>query len=154
VTGPGDPLPDVEVEVPPRPEYVGVVRHLMGAVARLGQPSPEFVENAKLAGSEACTNAVMLNGRAGSTDRISVKAAFDDEQLRIEVADRGESLTPSSSAAVTDPSPTPAVGFEGGLSIPLLEGLVDELAIEPRAGGGNVVRMTLVRDTEEEPGSE
>ena len=71
------PLPDVEVEIPPRPEYVGVVRHLMGAVARLGQHSPEFVENAKLAGSEACTNAVELTGRAGADDRVDVSAYLD-----------------------------------------------------------------------------
>ena len=133
-------LPDIDVEVPPRPEYVGVVRHLMGAVA-------------KLAGSEACTNAVMLNGRAGSTDPISVRAVLDDEQLLIEVADRGESAS-EPSPGTTDPAPTPASGFEGGLSLPLLEGLVDELDIESRDGGGNLVRMTLIRDVEVEPGSE
>src|SRR5439155_5601470 len=119
VTATDQRLPDIDVEVPPRPEYVGVVRHLMGAVARLGQHSPEFIENAKLAGSEACTNAVMLNGRAGSTDPISVRAVLDDEQLLIEVADRGESASEPSPGA-TDPAPTPASGFEGGLSLPLL----------------------------------
>ena len=146
-------LPDIDVEVPPRPEYVGVVRHLMGAVARLGQHSPEFVENAKLAGSEACTNAVMLNGRAGATERISVQALLDEDRLLIEVTDRGEPAA-DVSPLVTDPAPTPASGFEGGLSLPLLEGLVDELAIDSREGGGNLVRMTLIRDVEVEPGSE
>jgi serine/threonine-protein kinase RsbW len=146
--------PDVEVEIPPRPEYVGVVRHLMGAVARLGQHSPEFVENAKLAGSEACTNAVMLTGRAGSQDRIEVRALLDGEELRIEVADRGASATEAASAPGADlePSATPVHGFEGGLSLPLLEGLVDELAIDERDGGGNVVRMRLIRDIEEDAG--
>lgn len=153
MTGSAERVPDVEVEIPPRPEYVGVVRHLMGAVARLGQHSPEFVENAKLAGSEACTNAVMLSGRAGSTERIAVRAVLDDEQLRVEVADRGEPAS-GSSPLTTDPTPTPAAGFEGGLSIPLLQGLVDDLSIEPREDGGNLVRMTLIRDLEAEAGSE
>jgi serine/threonine-protein kinase RsbW len=154
VTGSPQRLPDIEVEVPPRPEYVGVVRHLMGAVARLGQNSPEFVENAKLAGSEACTNAVMLNGRAGATERLSVRALLEDDRLLIEVADRGDPATASSVPEVTDPSPTPATGFEGGLSLPLLEGLVDELLIEPREGGGNLVRMALIRDAEVEASSD
>ena len=145
--------PDIEVEIPPRPEYVGVVRHLMGAVARLGHHSPEFVENAKLAGSEATTNSVMLTGRSGSSERITVRALLDEEQLQIEVADRGEDAA-GASGLETDPSPTPVQGFEGGLSLPLLEGLVDELAIETREGGGNLVRMTLIRDVEVEPGSE
>ena len=149
MTATAGPLPDIEVEIPPRPEYVGVVRHLMGAVARLGHHSPEFVENAKLAGSEATTNAVMLNGRVGSTDRIEVRASLDEQQLEIEVADRGEPAG-SSEASGGDPSATPSTGFEGGLSLPLLEGLVDELAIESRDGGGNLIRMTLIRDLEEE----
>jgi serine/threonine-protein kinase RsbW len=142
-------LPDIEVEIPPRPEYVGVVRHLMGAVARLAHHSPEFVENAKLAGSEATTNAVMLNGQVGSTDRIEVRASLDEQRLEIEVADRGEPAGGANGSS-SDPAPTPVSGFDGGLSLPLLEGLVDELAIESRDGGGNLVRMTLIRDLEEE----
>jgi serine/threonine-protein kinase RsbW len=140
--------PDVQVAIPPRPEFVGVVRHVMGAVARLGQHSPEFVENAKLAGSEAVTNAVTLSGQAGTDERVEVRASLDDDRLEIEVADRGSSanaeFTPQGS---TD---TPAGGFESGLSLPLLEGLVDDLSIDERDGGGNVVHMVLMRDFDEE----
>jgi len=143
------PLPDVEVEIPPRPEYVGVVRHLMGAVARLGQHSPEFVENAKLAGSEACTNAVELTGRAGADDRVDVSATLLEDRLEIVVSDRGHN---AGEAPVIAPTDTPATGFESGLSLPLLEGLVDELSIDAREGGGNVVRMMLVREFEEDVG--
>ena len=60
---------------------MGVVRHLMGAVARLGQHSPEFVENAKLAGSEACTNAVMLTGQAGAHEGIRVSAFLEHPSM-------------------------------------------------------------------------
>ena len=151
MTATAERQPDIEVEIPPRPEYVGVVRHLMGAVARLGQHSPEFVENAKLAGSEATTNAVALTGRAGSGDRVQVRAILDDARLMIEVADRG---TPAASDVGGSPDATPTTGFEGGLSVPLLEGLVDELEIDDREGGGNVIRMTLIRDVEVEPGTE
>jgi serine/threonine-protein kinase RsbW len=141
--------PDVEIEIPPRPEYVGVVRHVMGAVARLGQHSPEFVENAKLAGSEACTNAVTLTARAGADARVEIRAILQKDRLDVEVADRGESATetPAEPSGSLD---TPAGGFESDLSLPLLEGLVDELTIAPRDGGGNVVRMTLIREADEE----
>ena len=140
--------PDVEIEIPARPEYVGVVRHLMGAVARLGQHSPEFVENAKLAGSEACTNAVALSERTGTQERIEVRATLSDDRLEIAVADRGESAKDVTSE-LGSPD-TPVTGFEAGLSLPLLEGLVDDLALEVREGGGNVVRMLLVRELEED----
>ena len=150
MTPAGLPQPDVEIEIPPRPEYVGVVRHLMGAVARLGQHSPEFVENAKLAGSEACTNAVTLEGRVGSDERIDVKATLEEDRLEIVVTDRGESVR-AEHGVVSGPTDTPVAGFESGLSVPLLEGLVDGLSIEDRDGGGNIVRMTLMRDLDEEP---
>ena len=142
-------LPDVQIEIPPRPEYVGVVRHLMGAVARLGEHSPELAENAKLAGSEACTNAVELTGRAGVDERVEVSAALLGERLEIVVSDRGESAREPGpvKAGTTD---TPAAGFESGLSLPLLEGLVDDLSIEDREGGGNVVRMVLVGEIDGE----
>jgi serine/threonine-protein kinase RsbW len=149
VTPAGQRQPDVEIELPPRPEYVGVVRHLMGAVARLGQHSPEFVENAKLAGSEACANAVMLSGRAATDARIEVSAMLDEDRLEIVVTDRGESVGAAQDLG-SGPADTPVTGFESGLSVPLLEGLVDGLAIEDRDEGGNVVRMTLMREFEED----
>ena len=41
MTATAERQPDIEIEIPPRPEYVGVVRHLMGAVARpTGQAEP------------------------------------------------------------------------------------------------------------------
>jgi serine/threonine-protein kinase RsbW len=135
-------IPDVELGIPPRPEYVGVVRHLMGAVARLGAHSPEFVENAKLAGSEASTNAVTMSGRAGSEGPIEVRALLKEDRLDIWVADGGsyeEATTPEA----VEPEPLD-VPFDRGLSIPLLEGLVDKLEVTPRSGGGTVVHMTLI----------
>jgi serine/threonine-protein kinase RsbW len=137
-------LPDVEVSIPPRPEYVGVVRHLMGAVARLGGHAPEFIENAKLAGSEASTNAVTMSGRAGSDRSIEVRAQLEEKRLDIWVADGGsyeEATTPD----VVEPDAL-EVPFDRGLSIPLLEGLVDKLEIAPHGGGGTVVHMTLIGD--------
>jgi anti-sigma regulatory factor (Ser/Thr protein kinase) len=119
----------------------------MGAVARLGQYTPEFVENAKLTASEACTNAVTLTGRAGSEAPIEVTATLEEDRLEIVVADRGEGAQDPETLA--GPSDTPVAGFDSGLSLPLLEGLVDDLRIEERDGGGNVVRMVLIRDFEE-----
>jgi serine/threonine-protein kinase RsbW len=142
-------LPDVEIEIPPRPEFVGVVRHVMGAVARLGQHSPEFVENAKLAGSEAVTNAVALTGRAGTDAPVEIRAILEEDRLEIQVSDRGESAK-GDTIDLTGSLDTPAEGFESGLSVPLLEGLVDDLAIENREGGGNIVRMVLIRELEED----
>ena len=58
--------PDVAIEIPPKPEYVALVRHVVGAAARMGGMSPDLVDNVKLAVSEAATNAVTVSQRASS----------------------------------------------------------------------------------------
>ena len=65
---PGAAVPDVSIEIPPAAEFVGLVRHVIGATARLGGLSPDSVENAKLVASEACTNAVTMSSRVGRSD--------------------------------------------------------------------------------------
>ena len=37
--------PDVEIHIPPKPEYVALVRHVIGATARMGGLSPDAVRD-------------------------------------------------------------------------------------------------------------
>ena len=137
-------LPDVEISVPPRPELVALVRHVVGATARMGALSPDSVEYAKLAVSEACTNAVVMTTRARRTDPVTVSADLEGHRLRVVVSDRGE-YPEDDDEIVEEVEPTSLdFTFERGLSLPLIQGLVDELVIAPRDGGGMVVTMTLV----------
>jgi len=138
--------PDVEIAIPSRPEFVALVRHVVGAAARMGGLSPNLVDNAKLAVSEAATNAVSVNSRAGSVDsEIRVLAELEGDRMVVEVSDRGshDDTVRSVSTGETD-SDSLDFSFERGLSLPLIQGLVDEFEIEARDGGGSVVRMTLI----------
>lgn len=135
--------PDVEVEFPPRPEYVRVARHVLAALGRMGNLSPEVVEDVKLAVSEACTNAVTVTARAGRGEPVKVSASLDGERIHLRVEDRGVGGDPEWSRVASDVPDSLDFSFERGLSLPLLQGLVDELEITPREGGGNVVRMVL-----------
>ena len=137
-----DRLPDIELQIPPRPEYVGVVRHLMGAVARLGEHPPEFADNAKLAGSEAVTNAVTSSGRSGTNESVNVQATLEEGRLHISVADHGAGEGPGPQPLHTVESED--MPFDQELSLPLLQGLVDELEVVLAEDGGTVVRMTLI----------
>jgi anti-sigma regulatory factor (Ser/Thr protein kinase) len=140
-------LPDVEISVPPRPELVALVRHVVGATARMGGLTPDSVEYAKLAVSEACTNAVVMTARARRTDPVNVTAELEGDRLRVVVTDRGE--YPDDGEIVEEVEPTSLdFTFERGLSLPLIQGLVDDLDIAPREGGGMVVTMTLIEDGE------
>ena len=142
--------PDVEIEIPPRPEYVALVRHVVGAAARMGGMSPDLVDNVKLAVSEAATNAVSMSQRAESEDPIEVTAELEGDRLLVRVTDRGshDEALRSLESGDTDPSSLD-FSFEAGLSLPLIQGLVDEFEIEPRDGGGSIVRMTIIESEPE-----
>jgi serine/threonine-protein kinase RsbW len=134
--------PDVAIRIPPTPEYVALVRHVVGATARMGGLSPDSVENAKLVASEACTNAVTMTIRAGRTDPIDVRADLEGDRLTIVIADRGQ--FPVMEASGPGDTDSLEFSFERGLSMPLIQGLVDEFDMSPREGGGSVVRMAIV----------
>jgi serine/threonine-protein kinase RsbW len=145
--------PDVDLSIPPKPDYVALVRHVVGAAARMGGLSPDLVDNVKLAVSEAATNAVTVSQRASSDEDVRVTAELEGDRLLVEVTDRGshdEALRTLESGD-TDPSSLD-FSFERGLSLPLIQGLVDEFEIQARDGGGSVVRMTIIEaEAEAEP---
>jgi serine/threonine-protein kinase RsbW len=137
--------PDVDISIPPKPDYVALVRHVVGATARMGGLSPDLVDNVKLAVSEAATNAVTMSQRASSSEDVRVTAELEGDRLLILVTDRGshEEALRSLETGDTDPSSLD-FSFERGLSLPLIQGLVDEFEMEPRDGGGSIVRMTII----------
>ena len=135
--------PDVEIQIPPKPEYVALVRHVIGATARMGGLSPDAVENAKLAASEASTNAVVVTARAEHRGPVEVTAGVEGDRIRLFVADRGRHGEPAEIVEEVEPSSLDFT-FERGLSLPLIQGLADDVSLSEREGGGSVVAMTIV----------
>jgi serine/threonine-protein kinase RsbW len=137
---------ELHLAFPPRPEYVGMARHTVAALARLHDVAEEVVDDLKLAVSEACTNAVTVNAPAG--EPVRVLAAVADGALVVDVLAAGPGIDP----ALLEGEPeldSEEFTFESGLSLPLIRGLVDELEILPREPDGSVIRMRLfVTDTE------
>jgi serine/threonine-protein kinase RsbW len=137
------PGPDVEIHIPPKPEFVALVRHVIGATARMGGLDPDSVETAKLAVSEACTNAVVVTARANREEAVEVTADVEGDRMVIHVADRGEHSEQAEIVEEVEPSSLD-FSFERGLSLPLIQGLVDELDLTQRDGGGSLVTMTII----------
>jgi serine/threonine-protein kinase RsbW len=135
--------PDVEIEIPPKPEFVALVRHVVGATVRMGGLSPDTVENAKLAASEACTNAVVVTARAEHRGPVEVSASVEGDRIRMIVADRGRHAEQAEIVEEIEPSSLDFT-FERGLSLPLIQGLADDVSVEERQDGGSVVTMTIV----------
>ena len=134
--------PDVEIHIPPKPEFVALVRHVIGATARMGGLSPDAVENAKLAASEASTNAVVVTAKAERDEPVQVTAEVQGDRILLEVADRGRHDEPAEIVEEVEPTSLDFT-FERGLSLPLIRGLADDVVLSEREGGGTVVTMTI-----------
>lgn len=127
-------IPELEIELPPRPEFVRVARHAVGALARLHQVPDDIVDDIKLAVSEACTQSV-----AASTDGdgrpLALRVWAEPDRMAIELADPAPSLLGDG-----DERDLP---FDQTLALPVIQGLVDEVAAKPRADGGATLRMVI-----------
>ena len=133
-----DNAPSFEVEliIPPRPEFVGVARLSIARVASLMPFSFDDVEDIRLAVGEACTRAIeRLDGRGIEGQPISLRCLIDANRLTIEVRNPLLDLPPQDAAV--DPA-----GAEGELSGVLIRILMDEVDTEESPGDGmHVVRM-------------
>jgi serine/threonine-protein kinase RsbW len=135
--------PELELEVPPRPEFVRTVRHAVAALVRLHGGDQELVEDAKLAVSEACAAALT----AGGTSPLRVAGGGESGRLVVEVVDPGAGGRAVSGApADIDTADLP---FERILAIPIIRGLVDEVAVVPIPGDGATLRMVFTLGAEE-----
>ena len=75
----------VEITIPPRSVYVGVVRLAVASLARQAGFDEDKVDDLRIAVSEACTNAVLAHEEAGSSDPVLVRWADEDDRLVIDV---------------------------------------------------------------------
>ena len=140
----------VELELPARPEVVSVARLVVGAVvAALPDFDDERGADVRLAVSEACTNAVQAQARGasggGAEPPISLAVRSSHRRLEVEVVDHGGGFDPATlrpHPEVTDPA---RLDHEGGLGIPLLHMLADEVTFTAVPGGTRVGRVLRPR---------
>jgi len=111
-------MAEIELRVPPRVEYLALVRAVVGAAVSLGPGiADERVDDLRLAVSEATTNAIEshLEGRIDEPIRISCAMEADHVMVKIK-----------------------RLEFERGLGLPLMRALTDEHDISPTPTGTTV----------------
>lgn len=123
---PGRPALRFLLDVPADPGYLVTARLFVAAVARTAGCDEEVVEDAKLAVSEACTDAIRRAARAP----IAVAVANDADGVAVEVRDRG--------AAEAEPTGDAIDGAGFGLIAALFEG-----AVRRRHGDQTIVRFSI-----------
>jgi serine/threonine-protein kinase RsbW len=132
-------VPELELEFPPKPEFVGTARHAVSALVRLHEFPDDLVQDVKLAVSEACTTAISDQPDSGP---IRVLAYAEPERFVLEVIDPGSGMERAVSGRPTEID-TDELPFDKVLSLPIIRGLVDEVAITPVEGQGVSLKMVL-----------
>ena len=132
-------MADVELSIPARSAYVGVVRLAIGALARAVRLDEEVVEDLRIAVSEACTNAVLSHEQLGIDAPVTVIWREEPDRLLVEIADEG---------AVYDPDGLDADDSQSirlSMSVAMLRTLMHGCEITPRSGAGMSTRFIVPR---------
>ena len=125
----------LHLRFPARSEYLLLARLIVGRVAWRMALGRTEVADLKLAVTEACSNAVRHAYPATAPGEIELEVVAGDDRLELVVRDHG--------TGIALPLPAPTGLFErGGMGLPIIRAVVDELEIRPGRHGGTVVHMT------------
>lgn len=123
---------------PAKADYLLLARLALSGVARGVAIDDEVLGDLKLAVTEACGNAVRhAYGPAGGD--VTLTFIVRGEQLEVVVADEGKGIR---LGAGPEREPSADGQLEGGMGMPIIRAIVDELAVgDGPDGRGTVVRM-------------
>lgn len=146
----------VDLKLPAKPEYVGVVRLTISGIAnRLGY-SYEEIEDIKLAVAEACTNVVNhAYGEEVDNPKMIINSAIYKDRLEISVIDQGESVELDDFCEERGPvHPEETINQlkEGGLGLYLIETLMDKVEVKINSGVELIMTKFLRRNEVEQSG--
>ncbi|TCP23831.1 serine/threonine-protein kinase RsbW [Scopulibacillus darangshiensis] len=133
----------IELTIPAKPEYVGIVRLTTSGVANRMGYSYDDIEDIKIAVSEACTNAVKHAYKDVENGQIAIRIECHTDRIEIMVIDKGASFDYQQVVGKLkplDPNMSLDQVNEGGLGLFLIDTLMDDITISSESG--IVVMMT------------
>ncbi|MGH2787502.1 MAG: ATP-binding protein [Actinomycetota bacterium] len=131
----------VELEIPPRSVYVGVVRLALASMARNAGIDEETIDHLKIAVSEACANAVLAHDELKLAEPFGVSWSEDSHHVVVEVCDRASSYDIEPGSELD----SHGISTRLTMSAALMASLVDECTFSKRDGGGTCARLVLNR---------
>lgn len=111
----------VRLEIPGSAEYVSIVRHAVGGLARRMSFSQTQIDDLMLAVGEACTNAVKHGCNDNGCRRVEINCLVVADGLMVEIRN---AIDDCESPAVPE---RPDLSKEGGLGLWLIHQVVDEV---------------------------
>lgn len=128
----------IEMKLPAEAEYVSLIRLTLSGVFSRAGASYDDIEDAKIAVSEAVTNAVKHAYKSDDLD-ASIYLCFEiyDDRIRIVISDKGQSFDYEETKKELGPyQENENIDFlrEGGLGLFLIESLMDEVTVNKDNG--------------------
>ena len=145
--GSGRSSAGIELVIPPRPEYLQLVRAIVGAATGTGQVGAPLLEPGRVADlrlvvSEAVTNAVEAQVAVGASERIVVRCRPEKDRIVVEVVDRGPGFDPGAVPDLPPVTDAERLDHESGLGLSLMDRLADGAVVET-GPDGTLVRLTV-----------
>lgn len=135
----------VQLEIPPKPQFVSLCRLALTAICREHHFDDDQIADLKLAITEACSNSIRHaydDAQDAALSRVYVTYDMRPDRLVVEVRDEGRGF--DYEGANTDELP------EGGLGISIIRAVCDEFEVVSRRGeAGAVLRLTKLRQAAE-----
>lgn len=128
---------NIELKIPCRPEFAGIVRMQAEAIARRLHYNEEEVQDIKTAVGEACDNSIE---HGMSQNGVDVHYHLSMDELQIEVIDYGRGFD---STGKGDEPPDPFA--ERGRGLFLMKYLMDRVEIYSKAGEGTMMVLAKNR---------
>lgn len=129
-------MTQVEIEIPSRSVYVGVVRLALASLARSAGLGEESVDDLKIAVGEACANAVIVNEETAPDVPVKVHWSHEGAHVVVEVEGAGHPYHSAGSA-------TGELASRMEMSVALLESLVDSCEVTEHPGGAMTARLIV-----------
>lgn len=126
----------IELEIPPRSDYLALVRRVVATAASLHQVLPDRrIDDLRLAVSEACANAIDAQRSTGSPEPVRVAIELDRTAVAVTITDHAGGFSPEE----VDPLPAAddpgRLRHERGLGLPLMRSLADAVTFTATPGG-------------------
>ncbi|HVW32727.1 MAG TPA: ATP-binding protein [Acidimicrobiia bacterium] len=134
----------VELEIPARPEFVGIARMTVGALAGIRPGlAYERIDDLRIVVSEACTSAIEALGEKGA---LMLRCIDGPKTLEIRIAAPGAAFESAVPAAETESDVDP-----DSFRISLIRALVDDAELRPTEAGTELC-LVLHREETDLPG--
>ena len=129
------------LQVPSSTENLALIREFVTIIGRQATLNEEEINKLELAVDEACANVIEHAYGYDISKDVTVRAVYDEEELRVSVVDEGLGFDPTQ----VKQESLPELVHErasGGLGLRLIKTLMDQVSYEFTPGQKNELHMT------------